>query len=217
MPLPRRKGRSNYIMSSVAAVAAVAAVARFVFTMNFIQNILHRLNQEPNRPVLREVRDGRFVMATGADLLAQIRAARTFIRQSGLRKGDRAGLLAPNSIRWTSLDLALTAEGVIVVPLYPRQAPSELVNMLKDCGAAMVCCGDEALRDSLAKNWPGARAPLKLFDEVFATEDSNEIGDEPVKLDDSDIVTIIYTSGTSGEPKGVMLTAGGVTFMLGSA
>jgi long-chain acyl-CoA synthetase len=181
--------------------------------MNFIENILHRLNQEPNRPVLREARDGKFGAATCADLLAQIRAARIFIRRSGLSKGDRVGLLAPNSIRWTALDLALTAEGVIVVPLYSRQAPNELVNMLKDCGAAMVCCGDEALRDGLAKNWPDA-PPLKLFDEIFATEASNEIADEPIKLDDSDVVTIIYTSGTSGEPKGVMLTAGGVTFML---
>ncbi|HKQ91942.1 MAG TPA: AMP-binding protein, partial [Blastocatellia bacterium] len=93
------------------------------------------------------------------------------------------------------------------------QAPNELVNMLKDCGAAMVCCGDEALRDGLAKNWPDT-PPLKLFDEVFATEASNEIADKPIKLEDSDVVTIIYTSGTSGEPKGVMLTAGGVTFML---
>jgi long-chain acyl-CoA synthetase len=183
--------------------------------MNFIENILHRLNQTPNRPVLREARDGKFGAATCADLLAQIRAARTFIRRSGLKKGDRAGLLAQNSIRWVALDLALTAEGVIVVPLYSRQAPNELVNMLKDCGAAMVCCGDEALRDGVAKNWPGDAPPLKLLDEVFATEASNEIGAEPIKLDDSDVVTIIYTSGTSGEPKGVTLNAGNVTYMLG--
>jgi len=182
--------------------------------MNFIQNILHRLNQKPNRPVLREARDGKFATATCADLLAKIRAARNFVRRSGLKKGDRVGLLAPNSIRWIALDLALISEGVIVVPLYSRQAPSELVNMLKDCGAAMVCCGDEALREGLAKNWPDA-PPLKLFDEVFATEASNEIGDEPIEIGDSEVVTIIYTSGTSGEPKGVMLTAGNVTYMLG--
>jgi long-chain acyl-CoA synthetase len=184
--------------------------------MNFIQNILHRLNQTPDRPVLREARDGKFVTASCADLLAQIRAARTFIRRSGLKKGDRAGLLAPNSIRWAALDLALAAEGVIVVPLYSRQAPNELVNMLKDCGASLVFCGDETLRDGLAKNWPGMRPPLELFDDVFSTEASNGIEAEPVKLDDSDVITIIYTSGTSGEPKGVMLTTGGVTFMLGS-
>jgi long-chain acyl-CoA synthetase len=183
--------------------------------MNFIQNILHRLNQTPDRPVLREARDGKFVTATCADLLAQIRAARTFIRLSGLKKGDRAGLLAPNSIRWAALDLALTAEGVIVVPLYSRQAPNELVNMLKDCGAAMVCCGDEALRDGVEKNWPDDAPQLKLFDEIFGADASNDIGDEPIKLDDSDVVTIIYTSGTSGEPKGVTLNASNVTYMLG--
>ncbi len=184
--------------------------------MNFIENILHRLNRTPDRPVLREVCDGKFVTATCAGLLAQIRAARTFIRRSGLKKGDRAGLLAPNSIRWAAMDLALTAEGVIVVPLYSRQALNELVGMLKDCGAAMVFCGDEALRDGIAKNWPDGAPPIKLFDEVFATEASGEIGAEPTELNDSDVVTIIYTSGTSGEPKGVMLTAGNVTYMLGS-
>src|SRR5262245_22031295 len=143
--------------------------------MNFIQNILHRLSQTPNRPVLREARDGKFITVTGADLLAQVRAARTVIRRSGLRKGDRAGLLAPNSIRWAALDLALAAEGIIVVPLYSRQAPNELVNMLKDCGASMVCCGDEALRGGIEKNWPDGAPRLALFDEILATEASGEI------------------------------------------
>jgi long-chain acyl-CoA synthetase len=183
--------------------------------MNFIENIFQRLNRSPNRPVLQAARDGQFVTATCADLLAQIRAARAFIRQSGLKKGDRVGLLAPNSIRWATLDLALMAEGLIVVPLYSRQAPNELVNMLKDCGAAMVCCGDEALRDGIAQNWPDGAPPLKLFDEIFATNASNDIGNEPVKLTDSDVITIIYTSGTSGEPKGVKLNIGNVSFMLG--
>jgi len=183
--------------------------------MNFIENILYRLSKTPDRLVLREARDGQFVTVTCEELLGFVRAARTFIRRTGLKKGDRAGLLAPNGIRWAALDLALMAEGVIVVPLYSRQAPNELVNMLKDCGAAMVCCGDEALRDGIAQNWPDNAPPLKLFDEIFATLASNEIGDEPVKLSDNDVITIIYTSGTSGEPKGVMLNVGNVTFMLG--
>jgi len=186
--------------------------------MNFIENIFHRLNQTPNRPVLREARDGQFVTVTCEELLCFVRAARIFIRHKGLKKGDRAGLLAPNGIHWVALDLALMAEGIIVAPLYSRQAPAELVNMLKDCGASTVFCGNTELLDGIVKNWPDG-PPLTLFNHAFVTASSNEpgeeIGDEPVKLDDSDVVTIIYTSGTSGEPKGVMLTAGGVTFMLG--
>src|SRR5262245_44472136 len=115
--------------------------------MNFLANIFQHLSQKPNRPVIREIRDGTFVSVTASEFLALIRVARSFIRQAGLKKGDRCGLLAPNSIRWAALDLALTAEGVIVVPLYWRQAPNELSHMLKDCGATMVCCGDQTLLD----------------------------------------------------------------------
>ncbi|HKE03894.1 MAG TPA: AMP-binding protein [Blastocatellia bacterium] len=186
--------------------------------MNFIENVLNRLNQTPDRPVLREVRDGQFVTVTCGELLGFVRAARTFIRDKGLKKGARVGLLAPNGIHWVALDLALIAEGVIVAPLYSRQAPAELVNMLKDCGASAVFCGNAELMDGVAKNWPDGPTPT-LFNHAFVIPPSNEPGgetvDETVKLDDSDVITIIYTSGTSGEPKGVMLTVGGVTFMLG--
>src|SRR5262245_61930211 len=125
--------------------------------MNFLANIFQRLSQTPDRPVIREIRDGAFVSVTASELLKQIRVARSFLRMAGLKKGDRCGLLAPNSIRWAALDLALSAEGVIVVPLYWRQAPNELVNMLKDCGATMVCCGDQTLLDGIANNWPEKR------------------------------------------------------------
>src|SRR5262245_53528285 len=183
--------------------------------MNFLEHIFHRLNQTPDRPVLREVRDGQFVTVTCEELLGFVRAARTFIRRTGLKQGDRAGLLAPNGIHWAALDLALMAEGIIVVPLYSRQAPAELVNMLRDCGASTVFCGDTELSDGIAKNWPDG-PPLTLFKYAFVTEPSNEsgeeIGDEPIKLNDSDVITIIYTSGTSGEPKGVMLSVSNVTF-----
>lgn len=182
--------------------------------MNFLERILQQLKQNPNRPVVQEVRDGRFVTNTAAELLSQIRAARTFLRRSGLKPGDRCGLLAPNSIRWAAMDLALMAEGIIVVPLYSRQAPNELVAMLKDCGATMVCCGDQTLRDGIAKNWPDNPPPLTLFDNIFATTPADEITDKPIALGEKDVVTIIYTSGTSGEPKGVMLNIANLNHMV---
>src|SRR5215475_6280285 len=188
--------------------------------MNFIENILYRLNQTPSRPVLREVRDGQFVTVTCEEFLGFVRAARSFIRHKGLKKGARVGLLAPNSIHWAALDLALMAEGVIVAPLYSRQAPAELVNMLRDCGASTVFCGNTELLEGIAKNWPDG-PPLTLFNHAFEIASSNEPGeenvDEPIGLDDSDVITIIYTSGTSGEPKGVMLNVGNATYMLGCA
>ncbi len=182
--------------------------------MNFLEKIFHRLNQSPSRPVLQEIRNGQFVTVNCAELLSLIRTARSFIGNSNLKKGDRVGLLAPNSVQWAAIDLALMAEGLIVVPLYSRQAANELVNMLKDCEASMVICADESLRDGIVDNWPDGVPPLVLFEEIFAATSDENISDEPKASADSDIVTIIYTSGTSGEPKGVKLNVGNLNHMV---
>ena len=179
--------------------------------MNFLENIFARLEQASARPVLREVRSSEFVTANGEDVLTLVRAARGFLHAAGLKPGDRCALLAANSIRWTALDLALMAEGLIVVPLYARQAPGELVGMMKDCAPALICCRDATLRDAVLAHWPEAPRAV-LFDEVFATVGG--AGQHPLPLGESDAVAIIYTSGTSGEPKGVVLTVGNLNHML---
>ncbi len=161
--------------------------------------------------ILAEIHDGQVSGVTGSELLELIRKARTFIASRGLKKNDRCGLLAANSIRWVAMDLALMAEGLIVVPLYSRQAPAELVAMMKDCTPSLLCCGDAALRDAIAGSWSEA-PPQFLFDEIFAGVDGVQL-DRPQMGKDSP-VTIIYTSGTSGEAKGVVLTAANVGFML---
>ncbi len=180
--------------------------------MRFIAEVFSQLNAAANTTVLREICDRRMVEVTGAELLELIREARTFLAAQGLKKGGRLGLLAANSIRWIAVDLAAMAEGLIVVPLYSRQAPAELVAMMKDSTPAVVCCGDAALRDAIRQTWPEA-PPQFLFDQIFAAVGGIALDQQPGK--ESDAVTIIYTSGTSGESKGVVLTAGNVGFMLG--
>src|SRR5260370_35469608 len=91
---------------------------------NFLETIFAQLKRAGGRVVLREVHGDRFVSVTGRELLDQVQLVRVFLRSSGVQPGDRCALLAPNSIRWTAFHLALMAEGVIVVPLYSRQAPA---------------------------------------------------------------------------------------------
>src|SRR5712692_1237384 len=117
--------------------------------MNFLENIFSRLKQAAGRVLLAEAHAGEDRSVTGAELLAQIATARAFLRGVGLVKGDRCTLVAPNSIRWAALDLAILAEGLIAVPLNARQAPAELVAMMRDAGAGLVCCGNLVLRDAL--------------------------------------------------------------------
>ena len=178
--------------------------------MTFLEDIFAQLAAAQDTTFLQELRDAQTASFTGRELLDLIGRARAFLRSRGLRKGDRCALLAPNSIRWIAMDLAIMAEGLIVIPLYSRQAPAELVAMMKDGSPSLLCCSDAALRDGIVQNWPDA-PPQFLFDDVFST--STAVTQTP-RLSAADPVAIIYTSGTSGEAKGVVLTAGNITHML---
>lgn len=180
--------------------------------MTFLEIIFERLRNAGESPVLREIRDGQFVDCSGAALLALIAQARQFLRAQSLHAGDRCVLLAPNSIRWAALDLALMAEGIVVVPLYPRQAPAELASMIEDSSPARLFCSDAALVAEIQKHLPSA-PQLGMLESVFAPAGTAP-ATAPFHHADSDPLTIIYTSGTSGEPKGVILNAGNVNHML---
>jgi long-chain acyl-CoA synthetase len=181
---------------------------------NFLEAIFAQLQRSTGRVVLREIHGQQFVGVTGSELLGLVRQARAYLRSAGLRPGDRCALLAPNSIRWAAFDLALMAEGLIVVPLYARQSPAELTAMMKDSGPKLLFASDAAPSDAAMQAWIGAPSRVR-FDEVLQTSaPAQPIPNAPNPRADSDIATIIYTSGTSGEPKGVCLTIGNITHML---
>jgi long-chain acyl-CoA synthetase len=180
---------------------------------NFLETIFAQLQRSAGRVVLREIHGEQFISVTGRELLEQVRNVRAYLRTAGVRPGDRCALLAPNSIRWAALDLALMAEGLIVVPLYSRQSPAELAAMMKDSEPELLFVSDAAMQAWIGDS---SSAPRRvLFDEVLQPPaPAQPLPDAPNARADSDIVTIIYTSGTSGEPKGVCLTIANVTHML---
>jgi long-chain acyl-CoA synthetase len=182
--------------------------------MTFLEQIFDRMQRTATAPVAQEIHDGNFVSVTGSELLAMTQQARQFLTARGMQKGERCVLLAPNSIRWIALDLALMAEGVIVVPLYARQAVAELISMMKDSTPSRIFCHDAALAAEIKKLWP--QAPhISLLESVFVDDAKSVASAPPGHAEGAEPVTIIYTSGTSGEPKGVVLTAANITFMLG--
>lgn len=182
--------------------------------MPFLDQIFLRLQKSSAAPVIQEVRDGKIVAVSGGEFLKLVQQARFFFSVRGLKKGDRCALIAPNGIQWAAIDLAMMAEGLIVVPMYVRQAPSELVAMLKDSSPARIICSDAIIAAEIKKQWPGA-PKISLEESVFISEDVVPEAAAAAPVADSDVSTILYTSGTSGEAKGVMLTSGNVTHMVG--
>ena len=111
--------------------------------MNFLEDIFAQLEAAGNTTVLWELHDQQTGWGLGGHgLLKRVAQARAFLLSKGLKKGDRCALLAHNSIHWAAVDLAIMAEGLIVVPLYARQAAAELSAMMQDCSPANIRCGD---------------------------------------------------------------------------
>lgn len=177
--------------------------------MNFIETILKHLETKPNVAFVSEVHGERIVPTNGASLLSLVGSARTALRARGVAAGDRIALVAGNSARWVAADLAILAEGAICVPMYARQASNELVSMMKDCGASLIVCASPELEMAIRE--AGATAPTMLFEEMFAAQgvDAPVVARAP-----SDPVTLVYTSGTSGDAKGAILTTANIDYML---
>lgn len=116
----------------------------------------------------------------------------------GIRQGDRVAILAPNRLEIPVVVLALMRLGAVVVPLNPGAAVDDWLYILRHCGARALC----ATRDLEAKVPEGSRAPCIPVEDVFALGDATPpaVGD----LHDAPAV-ILYTSGTTGRPKGVAL------------
>jgi long-chain acyl-CoA synthetase len=178
--------------------------------MNFIEQMYQGLRTAADRPLLLEVAGSTLRETTGRALEALVANARGFLAAEGVSPGDRVALIAHNGARWAAADLAILGAGAIVVPMYDRQAASELRGMLENCETRLVLVDTAKLKSELEDVWPG-HVRIALFDEVFAHAPADIA---PARRNGDDRVTMIYTSGTSGEPKGVLYTADNVDFML---
>ncbi|MCC5811412.1 MAG: AMP-binding protein [Ectothiorhodospiraceae bacterium] len=150
-----------------------------------------------------------------AELTAQWQAS---LAQEGFEAGARVAILLKNSVEWVCMDQAAQSLGLVVVPLYTTDNPHNIAYILGDCGARLLLLADAAdwhalapIRDSfpdLAKvlcvNTPAeAEAPLTPVKEwLVAPPGGTDLSD----IDPHGLATIVYTSGTTGRPKGVMLS-----------
>lgn len=179
--------------------------------MMFIEKILSNLQQDTSEPCVHEVHGDQLKTFSKKDFESLIAQAKKNLTSIGIKKGDRVVLLGSNSAQWVACDLAMICLGAIVVPLYHRQDPKELAFMAQDCQPSLFIYADEVLKNEVLKHWNMTCKSAKL-DTLFTHTENFKLVSE--KLDDQNIVTMIYTSGTSGHPKGVMLNMGNINFML---
>jgi long-chain acyl-CoA synthetase len=176
---------------------------------------------------------------TWADLWEDVLDAGHALLALGVGVGDRITIHSEDRPEWIVLDLAAVAVRAITVGLYPTNPAAEVEYTLADSGACVHLAEDQEQVDKVLGVAPGALPGLRhiLFAEprgVRSYDDPRLIGweaflalgrehraDHPAAVDErmaaaepDDVVTLVYTSGTTGPPKGAMLTAANVTFCI---
>lgn len=123
------------------------------------------------------------------------------LRQKGMRKGDRIATLMSNRLEHIELDLACALGGFIKVPLNYRLHPKEHAYMLKQSGTKIVI-GEDVLLNKIENDLEKITVG-SMYEGLLAETEKCVIHEN---VNEDDVFAIMYTSGTTGKPKGVMLT-----------
>jgi fatty-acyl-CoA synthase len=145
---------------------------------------------------------------TYAEFATRVNRLAAALRGLGVRRGDRVAYLGLNRPSTVETLFAAGAAGAVHLPLNWRLTEAELGFITADAGPRVLIAGPEHLEAARALGVPHVLGP-EAYEELIAAAPDDPV-DEPVTLDE--LAMIMYTSGTTGRPKGAMLTHGNLTF-----
>ncbi|AQA11399.1 AMP-dependent synthetase/ligase [Streptomyces malaysiensis subsp. malaysiensis] len=183
---------------------------------NLTDLIRRNAAQHPDVAVVGRKVDDCWEDVTATAFLAEVRAAAKGLIAAGVEPGDRVGLMSRTRYEWTLLDFAIWSAGGVTVPVYETSSPEQIQWILSDSGAvaALVETGTheaavEAVRDTL----PALKHVWRIEGDAIDTlrklgaDVADEKVDERSSIATADSpATIVYTSGTTGRPKGCVLS-----------
>lgn len=201
------------------------------FSKTISEAYVRRAQTQGNRVGFRHKQNGEWLDVTFAQHFETTRRLACGLIERGVKKGDRVGILAATSLAWSEFDLAILGCAGITVPIYPTSTPEDTTFILNHAELGVIFVDDAKNLQKLAELSPkcpnlklvvvnfdvrteGLKAGFEvlhwnaLYDLGLNREKtlSSRVDANFAEAQPSDVFTICYTSGTTGTPKGVVLT-----------
>ncbi len=171
---------------------------------------------EPDRVYLRQPQGDHFTEYTWQQVAQQARSIASALKAMGFDPGERVAILAKNSSQWFIADLAIMLAGYVSVPIYPSASSDTIHYILKHSEARAIFVGaldhwadqekgieSDVVRIAMtADTMPAALHWHKLVQ-------NNPPIDYPTELKPDNKMSIVYTSGSTGDPKGIVMSFSG--------
>src|SRR5713226_7044228 len=185
---------------------------------------LNAVDNLPNPRAQMVRRDGRWESISSQEFLRRVAGLSSAFVELGVKPGDRVGLFSANRPEWHTADFAITGSGAVTVPVYFNESPDRMIYILKHCGARVVFVAGQPQLQKLLQHRAelseleqiivaGAGADLPgdclRYETLIASTGGTDISAYRLRVSQvlrGQVASLIYTPGTAGEPKGVMLT-----------
>jgi len=192
--------------------------AKVAPNVNAVTQLMLRADAAPDHNALG-YRDGvGFSYVSTSDVVANVREIAAGLDARGVEKGDRVALYCGTRIEFTYFDYAIWAAGAATTTIYETSSPDQVSWIIRDSGSVLAVAESLSMAEtvnSVSDELPDCRGVLAIDGgavdalKAMATDESRaEVDRRIADISHDDLATLVYTSGTTGRPKGCVLTHG---------